>query len=100
MEERAGESVVEAQAAGLDPSDPAAASMALALRKAPRSRRLDDKTEAFLEKQGRLIDLQTEHLHEQRELVLSRLRWGRFSDRMKALLQVHNVPIRCCFILQ
>jgi tetratricopeptide (TPR) repeat protein len=88
MEERAGESVVEAQAAGLDPSDPAAASMALALRKAPRSRRLDDKTEAFLEKQGRLIDLQTEHLHEQRELVLSRLRWGRFSDRMKALLQV------------
>lgn len=90
MEERAEES-----AAAPEPSlnQPDAAAIALALRKAPRSRRVNDKAEAFLEKQGRLIDLQAEHLHEQRELVLSRLRWGRFSDRIKALLQVMTAAL-------
>ena len=44
--------------------------------------------DAFLDEQTDLIRLQKEHLHEQRELALSRLRWGRFSDRIKAALQV------------
>lgn len=85
MDERAEEPAAEAHSA-IEQASPAA--VALALSKTTRSRRIDHAAEAFLEKQARLIDLQTEHLHEQRELVLCRLRWGRFSDRMKALLQV------------
>jgi tetratricopeptide (TPR) repeat protein len=71
----------------LDQASPAAVALALG-RTSKGGKALDAKAEAFLEKQTRLIDLQTEHLHEQRELQTSRLRWGRFSDRMKAALQV------------
>jgi tetratricopeptide (TPR) repeat protein len=53
-----------------------------------RSAKTDPELDKFLKQQTRLAELQTEHLHEQRELVLSRLRWGRFSDRMRAMLQV------------
>jgi tetratricopeptide (TPR) repeat protein len=53
-----------------------------------RSAKTDPELDRFLKQQTRLAELQTEHLHEQRELVLSRLRWGRFSDRMRAMLQV------------
>ena len=70
-------------------ADTGSAALSLALGRTGKSdKALDEDARAFLKKQGRLIDLQTEHLHEQREIVLSRLRWGRFSDRMKALLQV------------
>ena len=72
---------------GLDQASPAAVAMALG-RTSKGSKVLDADASAFLRKQTRLIDLQTEHLHEQRELQTSRLRWGRFSDRMKAVLQV------------
>jgi tetratricopeptide (TPR) repeat protein len=65
-----------------------AAAIAIGVRKTRPAGKPDPEFDAFLRKQSRLIDLQTEHLHEQRELVLSRLRWGRFGDRMKALLQV------------
>ena len=64
------------------------AGIALALGKSRHGAPLPPETAAFLLKQTELVDLQKEHLHEQRELVLSRLRWGRFSDRIKALLQV------------
>ncbi len=72
---------------GLDQASPAAVAIALG-RTSKGSKVLDADASAFLRKQTRLIDLQTEHLHEQRELQTSRLRWGRFSDRMKAMLQV------------
>ncbi|HEY5411171.1 MAG TPA: hypothetical protein VIJ94_10640, partial [Caulobacteraceae bacterium] len=75
----------------LDQASPAA--VALALGKTRAGAKLPPETAAFLLKQTRLIDLQTEHLHEQRELVLSRLRWGRFSDRLKALLQAMTVLV-------
>ena len=68
----------------------AAAALAVGAKRA-RSRAAGDrdaKLDAFLEMQTELVGLQKEHLHEQRELVLSRLRWGRFSDRIKAGLQV------------
>ena len=48
----------------------------------------EDRVDAVLEKQARMLDAQLEHMHEQRELTLSRLRWSRFSDRMKAALQL------------
>jgi tetratricopeptide (TPR) repeat protein len=73
---------------GLEPVSPAAVSIALGrVGRKPGSSAVDAEAEAFLRKQSRLIDLQTEHLHEQRDLIISRLRWGRFSDRLKALLQ-------------
>ena len=65
-----------------------AAAMAVGLRKAKGGGHPDPKLDAFLDEQTRLVRLQTEHLHEQRELMLSHLRWRRFSDRMKALLQI------------
>ena len=71
----------------LDQASPVAVAVALG-RTSKGGKALDAKAEAFLEQQTRLIGLQTEHLHEQRELILSRLRWGRFSDRMKAAIQV------------
>ncbi len=69
------------------------AAMAIGARMARTGGGPDPEFDAFLRKQSRLIDLQTEHLHEQRELILSRLRWGRFSDRLKALFQAITVLV-------
>jgi hypothetical protein len=75
-------------------SDPAAATigtsaaMEAALDRRRRKAGPDPQLDSFLRGQARLAELQAEHLHEQRALILSRLRWGRFGDRMKALLQI------------
>ncbi len=68
--------------------DPAALALALALAGAGR-----EEANAFLKKQGALIDDQRDHLLEQRHLQLSRLRLGRFSDRIKVSLQVMTVVL-------
>ncbi|HEX4097881.1 MAG TPA: hypothetical protein VHX64_14230, partial [Caulobacteraceae bacterium] len=76
--------------------------MALTLGRTSRGRgakSLDAKAEAFLDEQTRLIRLQTEHLHEQRQVILSRLRWGRYSDRMKALLQTLTVLVGVAIVI-
>ena len=78
--------------AGVPPLSPAAA-MAIGMRKGRAGAKPDPVLDTFLERQTRLTELQTEHLHEQRELMLSRLRWGRFSDRMKAVLQVMTAVV-------
>ena len=52
-----------------------------------------DRQAALADHQTRLIQLQTEHLHEQRMLTLSHLRWRRFSDRMKAVLQIMTAVV-------
>jgi tetratricopeptide (TPR) repeat protein len=76
----------------LDQASPAA--VALALGRTGRGKPdIDAKAGAFLDEQTELIRLQKEHLHEQRILVLSRLRWGRFRDRMMALLQVMTAAV-------
>src|SRR5215469_3033740 len=77
----------EVAAGSISPS----AAMAIGMRKGRAGDRPDPKFDAFLDRQTRLLDLQTEHLHEQHDLVISRLRWGRFSDRLKALLQALTV---------
>ena len=59
----------------------------LAAARRSRKSQHDPRLDAVLEKQARMLDAQLEHMHEQRELQLSRLRWGRFSDRMRAGLQ-------------
>jgi tetratricopeptide (TPR) repeat protein len=48
----------------------------------------DPQLDAFLAEHTRLARLQVENLEEQGTLTLSRLRWARFSDRMRALLQM------------
>jgi hypothetical protein len=66
----------------------AAMEMAIGRRRSKAKAGPDPELDAFLRGQARLADLQAEHLHEQRGLIISRLRWGRFGDRMRALLQV------------
>jgi len=86
-EEAAGEfaGVPGATSAGLD----AAMELAVARRRGKAKPKSDDpELDSFLRGQARLAELQAEHLHEQRGLIISRLRWGRFGDRMRALLQV------------
>ena len=70
----------------LDQASPAAVSLALG-RTSKSSKVLDADASAFLRKQTRLIDLQTEHLHEQRELQTSLLRLGRWKGRVTLVLQ-------------
>lgn len=71
----------------------AAAAMAIGMRKARAKPTADPVFDDFLRDQQRLINLQSEHLHEQRELVLSRLRWGRFGDRLRVLFQVLSILV-------
>ena len=70
----------------------AALTMALG-RTSDGGKALDAKAEALLDGQTRLIALQTRHLHEQGDLQTSRLRWGRLSDRLKAMLQLMAVAV-------
>ena len=71
----------------LDQTNPAAVALALG-RTSKAGKGFDNDARAFLRKQTRLIDLQTEHLHEQRELQTSRLRLGRWKDRVSLTLQL------------
>jgi tetratricopeptide (TPR) repeat protein len=77
---------------GVEPVSPGAA-FVIGARKGRARDKADPKLDAFLDEQTDLIRLQKEHLHEQRLLVLSRLRWGRFSDRMRAILQVLTAAV-------
>ena len=47
-----------------------------------------EKADAYLDEQTSLIRLQKEHLHEQRLLLLSHLKWRRFDDQLKGALQI------------
>jgi tetratricopeptide (TPR) repeat protein len=82
---------------GVEPLDAAAEAVRLGSRS--RSRSLNEKTEALLEKQGRLVDLQIHDLQAQHHLVLSHLHWGRFSDWMKALLQMLTAIVGGAIVL-
>ena len=70
------------------PVDTVDAALALGLSRRRARGATDPKMDAFLEKQTRLIDLQTEHLHELRAVTLSRLLLGRWKDRVSLALQV------------
>src|SRR6202041_2557092 len=72
---------------GPEAADPAAVSIALGRRSSPGATAVDVEAAAFLRDQRRLINLQTEHLHEQRELQLAHLRVRRWKDRMSLSLQ-------------
>jgi tetratricopeptide (TPR) repeat protein len=79
----------EVAAGSISPS----AAMAIGMRKGRAGDRPDPKFDAFLERQTRLLDLQTEHLHEQREVILARLQLGRWKDRVSLALQAGTALI-------
>lgn len=68
--------------------NPAAVSIALGRRTSADATAVDVEATAFLRDQRRLINLQAEHLHEQRELQLAHLRVRRWKDRLSLSLQV------------
>ena len=92
MAERIEEPEAGASEAGVGPISPTAA-MAIGVHKGRAGAKPDPEFDAFLRKQARLIDIQTEHLHEQRELTLSRLRLGRWKDRVSLALQALTVTV-------
>jgi tetratricopeptide (TPR) repeat protein len=93
MAERIEEAEAEgASEAGIGPVSPAAA-MAIGMHKGRGGSKPDPEFDGFLRDQRRLINLQTEHLHEQRELMLSRLRLGRWKDRITLALQAMTAVV-------
>jgi tetratricopeptide (TPR) repeat protein len=87
IEEIGGEDAAPADAAG------DAAAWAL-LGRATR-----EKADAYLDEQTSLIRLQKEHLHEQRLLLLSHLKWRRFDDQLKGALQIMLVIIGAAVVI-
>jgi tetratricopeptide (TPR) repeat protein len=84
----------EAEAAEGDAAaalDPIAA--ALATSGAELGRSLDPRLASYLVKQEKLVEIQTEHLHEQRELQLAHLRVRRWKDRLSLTLQGLGVAL-------
>jgi hypothetical protein len=71
--------------------DPVAASLATGAAGADRSVAADLK--AYLKRQARLVELQTEHLHEQRMVLLSSLRIRRTTDRLKLGMQLFFILV-------
>ncbi|HEX4096343.1 MAG TPA: hypothetical protein VHX64_06415, partial [Caulobacteraceae bacterium] len=71
------------------------AAVAIALGRTSRKggKTVDQDASDFLRLQSKLIALQTEHLHEQRELVLTRLRLGGWKDRVTLVLQAMTALI-------
>jgi len=57
------------------------------------------KADRFLDEQTELVRLQKEHLHEQRLLLLSHLKWRRFDDQMKGALQIMLVALGAVVIV-
>jgi tetratricopeptide (TPR) repeat protein len=47
-----------------------------------------EQADRYLDAQMKLLRLQTEHLHEQRELQLSHLKWRRFNDQLNGALRI------------
>jgi len=66
--------------------DPAAAAAAIDAARADPT--LSAEAADYFRKQARLVDIQTEHLHEQRAVQISHLKLRRFSDRLRAATQV------------
>jgi tetratricopeptide (TPR) repeat protein len=71
--------------------DPVAASLATGAAGADRTVAADLK--AYLKRQARLVELQTEHLHEQRMVLLSSLRIRRTTDRLKLGMQLFFILV-------
>src|SRR5215469_362827 len=71
----------------------AAAAVAMAFGRLKPGAKLAPEAAAFLKEQSRLAGLQSEHLHEQREVQLSHLRLRRLNERLKAALQMLTIAV-------
>jgi tetratricopeptide (TPR) repeat protein len=71
--------------------DPAAA--ALAMEGAKFDPELAQEATAYFRKQGHLVEIQTEHLHEQRAINLTLLKLKRFRERLKVALQLFVILV-------
>ena len=86
MSEKPDETEVELNAS--ESTGASAGTAALALGLARGRDTPDPLMDAFLAEQTRVLHLQAEHLHEQRLLQLSHLRWRRFEDWARAAIRV------------
>jgi hypothetical protein len=68
------------------PLDPTAA--ALAAEAARSTPELAEKVSAYFVRQSRLVEIQTEHLHEQRAVNLQLLKLKRFDERLRVALRL------------
>ncbi|MDE2355905.1 MAG: hypothetical protein KGL69_04035, partial [Alphaproteobacteria bacterium] len=68
--------------AGLDPTAAALASDA-----AKTDPELTRRASDYFARQSRLVEIQTEHLHEQRAVQIALLRWRRLGEALKVGLQ-------------
>jgi hypothetical protein len=73
------------------PLDPTAA--ALAAEGAKNDPELTREASAYFRKQGRLVEVQTEHLHEQRVVNLELLKLRRFDERLRVGLRLFVIVI-------
>src|SRR3569623_567268 len=93
--EAAAEAANDPELVVADPGEPNAAAVALALGRTGKDRTLDRKAAEFLDKQGRMLDVQMEHLHEQRALQVEHLadqsrhlRLRHFNERLTVALKL------------
>jgi tetratricopeptide (TPR) repeat protein len=69
--------------AGVDP-----VASAVAMDAAKYDPLLASKVGDYLERQAKLVAIQTEHLHEQREVILANLKLKRWGERIKIAIQI------------
>jgi tetratricopeptide (TPR) repeat protein len=71
--------------------DPTAAALAAEVAKSDPE--LAQKAAAYFDKQSHLVEVQTEHLHEQRAVTLQLLQLKRFGERLRVGLQVFVILV-------
>ncbi len=81
---------------GIGPISPSAA-MAIGVRKARVGARPDPEFDTFLREQTDILRIQKEHLHEQRDVILARLKLGRWNDRVGLALKLLTVLVGVAF---
>src|ERR1700693_6210609 len=87
-----GESAAESAAPEIPPPlDPTAA--ALAAEVAKNNPELAQEASAYFRKQSHLVEIQTEHLHEQRAVNLQLLKLKRLGERLRLGLQVFVILV-------
>jgi tetratricopeptide (TPR) repeat protein len=87
----------DVQAAALDPS-----AAAVAMSAAHADPTLAAKAAAYFEKQAKLVGIQTEHLHEQREVQLSSMRLKRMTERLRVMSQLFlaaSLTLVCSYLV-
>jgi tetratricopeptide (TPR) repeat protein len=76
------------------PLDPSAAALAMGAAAADDAdKALAGKAAAYFERQSKLVAIQTEHLHEQREVLLSHMKLKRLNERLRAGTQIFWIVV-------